>query len=40
VGGFTPFQFEITSILREKEDFLIVMVDDERHAEGVPHADD
>ena len=36
VGGFTPFQFEITSLLRDKGNFLIVMVDDERHAEGVP----
>jgi beta-glucuronidase len=36
VGGFTPFQFEITSLLREKWNFLIVMVDDERHAERVP----
>ena len=35
-GGFTPFQFEITSLLRDKGNFLIVMVDDERHAEGVP----
>ena len=36
VGGFTPFQFEITGMLREKGNFLIAMVDDERHAEGVP----
>ena len=36
VGGFTPFQFEITGLLRDKGNFLIVMVDDQRHAEGVP----
>ena len=36
VGGFTPFQFEITGMLRGKGNFLIVMVDDERHTEGVP----
>ena len=36
VGGFTPFQFEVTGLLREKDNFLIVMVDDERHAGGVP----
>jgi beta-glucuronidase len=36
VGGFTPFQFEVTTLLRDKGNFLIVMVDDERHAEGVP----
>ena len=36
IGGFTPFQFEVTGLLRDKGNFLIVMVDDERHAEGVP----
>jgi beta-glucuronidase len=36
VGGFTPFQFEATSLLRDKGNFLIVKVDDQRHAEGVP----
>jgi beta-glucuronidase len=36
VGGFTPFQFEVTGLLRDKGNSLIVMVDDERHAEGVP----
>ncbi|HEX3748887.1 MAG TPA: glycoside hydrolase family 2 TIM barrel-domain containing protein [Bryobacteraceae bacterium] len=36
VGGFTPFQFEVTGLLRDTGNFLIAMVDDERHAEGVP----
>jgi len=36
VGGFTPFQFEVTGLLRDRGDFLIVMVDNERQAEGVP----
>ncbi len=36
VGGFTPFQFEVTKLLRARGNYLIVMVDDQRHAEGVP----
>jgi len=35
-GGFTPFQFEITSLLRDKGNFLIVKVDDQRHRDAVP----
>lgn len=35
-GGFTPFQFEITSLVREKNNFLIVKVDNKRKAEEVP----
>lgn len=36
VGGFTPFQFEITSLLRDKGNFLVVKVDDQRQREAVP----
>ena len=36
VGGFTPFQFEITNLVREKGNFLIVKVDNQRLREGVP----
>ena len=36
VGGFTPFQFEITGLVREKGNFLIALVNDRRHAEDVP----
>ncbi len=36
VGGFTPFQFEITKLVREKGNFLIVLVNDQRRQEGVP----
>ena len=36
VGGFTPFQFEITNLVREKGNFLIALVNDRRHAEDVP----
>jgi len=36
VGGFTPFNFEITRLVREKDNFLIVKVDNKRLREGVP----
>ena len=36
VGGFTPFNFDITSQLREGDNFVIVKVDNKRHAEDVP----
>ncbi len=36
VGGFTPFNFDITDQLREGENFVIVKVDNKRHAEDVP----
>jgi beta-glucuronidase len=35
-GGFTPFQFEITGMIKEKGNFLIVKVDNKRHREAVP----
>jgi beta-glucuronidase len=36
VGGFTPFQFEITGLVRDKGNFLIVKVDNQRQRTGVP----
>jgi beta-glucuronidase len=36
IGGFTPFQFEITSLLREKGNFLVVNVSNQRRREAVP----
>jgi len=36
IGGFTPFNFEITSLVKEKGNFLIVKVDNKRKKEGVP----
>ncbi|NHF58836.1 beta-glucuronidase [Flavobacteriaceae bacterium TP-CH-4] len=36
VGGFTPFQFEVSPLLREKDNFLIVKVDNKRKREAVP----
>lgn len=35
-GGFTPFNFEITSLLKEKDNFLIVKVDNKRLKDAVP----
>jgi beta-glucuronidase len=35
-GGFTPFNFEVTNLLREKDNFIIVKVDNKRKKEGVP----
>jgi beta-glucuronidase len=36
IGGFTPFNFEITDLLKEKDNFLVVKVDNKRKKEGVP----
>ena len=35
-GGFTPFNFEITKLVREKDNFVIVKADNKRCAECVP----
>lgn len=35
-GGFTPFNFEVTSTLREGGNFLIVEVNNTRRPDGVP----
>jgi beta-glucuronidase len=35
-GGFTPFSFEITHLIREKDNFLIVKADNKRCVECVP----
>ena len=36
LGGFTPFQFEVTGRLREKANSLVVRVNNRRRPEGVP----
>ena len=36
VGGFTPFNYDVTDLLREGENNVIVKVDNKRHAEDVP----
>ena len=35
-GGFTPFNFEITNLVRAKDNFLIVKVDNKRRRDAVP----
>ena len=35
-GGFTPFDFEATSVLRDGDNFLIVEVNNARRADAVP----
>ena len=36
IGGFTPFNFDISDLLIEGENTVIVKVDNKRHAEDVP----
>lgn len=36
VGGFTPFNFEITKLVRDTGNFLVVKVDNRRSRDGVP----
>ena len=35
-GGFTPFNFEITSLVKDKDNFLVVKVDSKRRRDAVP----
>lgn len=35
-GGYTPFNFEVTDLLRDGENTVIAKVDNKRHPEGVP----
>ncbi len=35
-GGFTPFNFEITSVVKAKDNYLVVKVDNKRFKEAVP----
>tara|TARA_A100001015_G_scaffold166554_1_gene185144 strand:+ start:9749 stop:11575 length:1827 start_codon:yes stop_codon:yes gene_type:complete len=36
IGGFTPFNFEVTGLLNEKDNFIVVRVDNKRAAGEVP----
>lgn len=36
IGGFTPFAYEITKLAKAKGNFLVVRVNNNRHAEAVP----
>ncbi|MCX7987706.1 MAG: beta-glucuronidase [Bacteroidales bacterium] len=35
-GGFTPFYFEITNFVQDKDNFVVVRVNNQRKADGVP----
>ncbi len=35
-GGYTPFNVEVTGMLKDKDNSLIVKVDNKRHSDGVP----
>ncbi|MGB5323216.1 glycoside hydrolase family 2 protein [Lutimonas sp.] len=36
IGGYTPFQFDVTGKLKEKDNFLVVKVDNKRRREAIP----
>jgi beta-glucuronidase len=36
IGGFTPFQFEITDKLKAQGNFIVVKVDNKRYKEAIP----
>jgi beta-glucuronidase len=36
IGGFTPFEFEVTGLVRPEGNSLVVRVDNRRHVEAVP----
>ena len=36
IGGFTPFNMDVTDLLRDGDNFVIVKVDNKRRAENVP----
>ena len=36
IGGFTPFNYDVTDLLKEGQNTVIVKVDNKRHAEDVP----
>ncbi|MCR5849686.1 MAG: beta-glucuronidase [Bacteroidaceae bacterium] len=36
VGGFTPFCYDVTDLVKEGNNFVVVKVDNKRHADNVP----
>ncbi|MBR4920121.1 MAG: beta-glucuronidase [Prevotella sp.] len=36
IGGFTPFCFDVTELVKEGKNFVIVKVDNKRHQDNVP----
>jgi beta-glucuronidase len=35
-GGFTPFNYEVSALVKPKDNFLVIKVDNTRHKEDVP----
>jgi beta-glucuronidase len=38
VGGYTPFNFEVSEKMQDGENSLVIMVNNERHPDGVPES--
>ena len=36
VGGYTPFNFDVTDVLKDGKNFVVVKVDNKRHKDNVP----
>jgi beta-glucuronidase len=36
IGGFTPFSYEVTALVKDSDNSLVVRVDNTRHADAVP----
>jgi beta-glucuronidase len=36
IGGYTPFNFEITQLVKDGENSLVVKADNKRHPDGIP----
>jgi beta-glucuronidase len=36
VGGYTPFNFDVTELVADGDNFVVVKVDNKRHLDGVP----
>lgn len=36
IGGYTPFNFEITQLMRNGQNSMVIKVDNNRHPEGIP----
>ncbi|MCV9387412.1 glycoside hydrolase family 2 protein [Reichenbachiella ulvae] len=36
IGGYTPFQFEVSSLLKKGDNFVVVKVDNKRKREAIP----
>lgn len=36
IGGFTPFNFEVTDLIKDTDNFVVIKVDNKRLKEGIP----